>query len=313
MSKKDTTLAIKLRRLDEIKPLPDNAKLHDLEDIKKSIREFGFANPIGVNVETGHDINGNGRLQALKQIYVENEGKNPPKHIVSKLETNAEMEEVPVWYAPTYDLVYDAVTEKFVALRLNRSQEKGGVDQKAVFAILEEAAAANKLDLTGYDTSIFESLALRYAPPPEFNLPQNGGSAVPFQESSDGVAGQQEHSAQGEFEYATNGAVSVPDGSGVSGHSPSTAPALAAGPAPAPTLVPSYVRMIQLFMNADTQPVFLGWVNQLIQSNQYRREDGNLVDTVTDLVFAVVKDAAARLTTNQSQSDQGSDTEEAGS
>lgn len=153
------TLEIRLRRLNEIKPLPGNAKLHDLSDIMSSIQTFGFIDPIGVNPQTGHDVDGNGRLEALKTMYVEQQGSNPPKNIVVKHEKQEGQKAVPVWYVPTIDLPFDPETEQRVALRLNRSNTKGGYDQVAVLAILDQASAFDCLEETGFDLQAYEQLS----------------------------------------------------------------------------------------------------------------------------------------------------------
>jgi len=56
--------------LSEIKPFPKNAKLHpkeQIEQIKRSITEFGFNDPIAVS-ENNEVIEGHGRLLAVKEL-----------------------------------------------------------------------------------------------------------------------------------------------------------------------------------------------------------------------------------------------------
>ncbi len=56
--------------IDEIKPYENNAKLHppeQIEQIKKSISEFGNNDPIAVD-ENNVIIEGHGRYEALKQL-----------------------------------------------------------------------------------------------------------------------------------------------------------------------------------------------------------------------------------------------------
>ena len=160
MKQQEQTLEIKYRRLDTIKPLPNNAKLHDLIGIKDSICQFGFIDPILVSVETGHDLDGNGRLEALKLLYGEN--ATPPSNILVKMESpDGGGKKVPVWYVPTLDAVFDAETEPIVALRLNRAHDKGGYDERGVLAVLEQAQAYGRLEQTGYDVDAMKLLILR--------------------------------------------------------------------------------------------------------------------------------------------------------
>ena len=56
--------------IDKIKPYENNAKLHppeQIEQIKKSIQEFGNNDPIAVD-ENNVILEGHGRLEALKQL-----------------------------------------------------------------------------------------------------------------------------------------------------------------------------------------------------------------------------------------------------
>lgn len=153
-------MKITYRRLDTIKPLPGNAKLHAVDDIAKSIVTNGFIDPLGINIVTGHDMDGNGRLEALKMLYVE--GVPPPKNIRAVKEKIND-EDVTVWYAPTVDLEFDTETEPIVALALNRLNEKGGYDTAAVLAILEQAQAFGRLEETGYDADAMAGILERCA------------------------------------------------------------------------------------------------------------------------------------------------------
>lgn len=258
-------LTIKYRRLDTIKPLPGNAKNHDLKGIMSSIQEFGFLDPILISVESDHDLDGNGRLEALKMMYAEG-GAAPGNIIVRQERTDDSAKKVPVWYAPTMDAVFDLETEPIVAMRLNRSHDKGGYNEAKVFAVLEQAAAFGRLEQTGYDQGIFEVLALKYAPAPEFEAPEGQGG-------------------NGSGDYGGNGS----SGNALPGVRPTMEPNTQQYPAQ--PLAPSYVRMVQLFMNADTQPVFLERCQRLIQDGKILRDDGQPVDNLTDLIFSLVRDA----------------------
>lgn len=153
-------MKITYRRLDTIKPLPGNAKLHAIDDIAKSIVTNGFIDPLGINIVTGHDMDGNGRLEALKMLYVQ--GEPPPKNIRAVKEKIND-DDVTVWYAPTVDLEFDTETEPIVALALNRLNEKGGYDTAAVLAILEQAKAFGRLEETGYDADAMAGILARCA------------------------------------------------------------------------------------------------------------------------------------------------------
>lgn len=252
------SLAITYRRLDEILPLPGNAKLHDLEEIKDKIKRFGFIDPIGVSADTMHDLDGNGRLNALKALYAA--GENAPQNIMVKREKGADNKLANVWYAPTVTLNFDRETEPIVALALNRTAQRGGFDDKAVFAIIEQAAAFGRLEETGYDQSALENLAIRYAPAPEFQLPIG------------------DPASQGSG-HSTNDRINA----GI---------AVKVGDYTQPELQPSHVRMVQLFLNTETHPVFLERASTLLQAQTVTDQSGKPVDNLTDLCFHLVRQAA---------------------
>ena len=63
-------LKVEYVKLDDIKPYSNNAKRHpkkQIEQIKKSIKEFGFNDPIAID-ENNTIIEGHGRYEALKQL-----------------------------------------------------------------------------------------------------------------------------------------------------------------------------------------------------------------------------------------------------
>lgn len=169
-------MQIVYRRLDTIKALPGNAKKHALSDIATSIASAGFIDPLAVNLTTGNNMDGNGRLEALKMLYAE--GGPPPKNIRA-VQEEVDGQVVTVWYAPTIDLQFDAKTEPIVALALNRLNEKGGYDPEAVLAILEQAQAFGRLEETGYDEGSFQMLLALHA--------KNDPANVEFKEYNESV------------------------------------------------------------------------------------------------------------------------------
>ena len=246
-------LAIKYRRLDTIKPLPGNAKLHDLKGIMSSIQEFGFLDPILISVESGHDLDGNGRLEALKLMYAEG-GSAPSNIIVRQERTDDSAQKVPVWYAPTMDVVFDLETEPIVAMRLNRSHDKGGYDEQKVFAVLEQAAAFGRLEQTGYDQGIFDILAVKYSTNTENGNSDNDSNESPSHRSI--VEHEQPQQQQ-----------------------------------PVQPLSPSKTMTVQIFLDAELQKTFLERCSQLIKRSEIKRDDSTPVETLSELIFSLVRDA----------------------
>lgn len=263
------TLQTKLRRLDEIVLLPDNPKIHDVNDIKESFRTWGVLKTFGVNPETGHDIDGNGRLEALRMMYAA--GEDAPKNVSVKRE-KVDGKMVNVWYVLTVDLPFDRETEDVVALRLNRGQDKGGYDERKVFDVLEQAATHGRLEQTGYDQSIFEVLALKYGPAPEFEAPEgHGGNTV------------------GDHGSSANGNSNGSGGNVLPGARPTTEPNTRQQPVQ--PLAPSKTTTVQIFLEADAQQVFLESCRRLIQRGEIKRDDFTPVETLSDLIFSLVRDA----------------------
>lgn len=244
-------MAIVYRRLDTIKPLPGNAKLHDIQGIAGSISDSGFIDPIAVNIVTGHDIDGNGRLEALKMLYAE--GKEPPPKIRLVTE-KVDGKMATVWYAPTIDVHFDAETEPIVAMRLNRSHDKGGYDEQKVFAVLEQAAAFGRLEQTGYDQGIFDILAVKYSTNTENGNSDNDSNESPSHRSI--VEHEQPQQQQ-----------------------------------PVQPLSPSKTMTVQIFLDAELQKTFLERCSQLIKRSEIKRDDSTPVETLSELIFSLVRDA----------------------
>ena len=58
-------------KIEDLKPYENNAKIHteeQIEQIKKSIEEFGMNDPIAVWGEENTIVEGHGRLEALKEL-----------------------------------------------------------------------------------------------------------------------------------------------------------------------------------------------------------------------------------------------------
>ena len=60
--------SINYQILEQIKPNENNPKEHDIEEIIRSFKRFGFTNPLIVDSNTGKLVAGHGRLEALKYL-----------------------------------------------------------------------------------------------------------------------------------------------------------------------------------------------------------------------------------------------------
>ena len=67
-------LKIEYLGVDDIKPYPNNARVHtekDIQAIVESIKEFGFDDPIGIWGDDNVIVEGHGRLQAAKELHIQ--------------------------------------------------------------------------------------------------------------------------------------------------------------------------------------------------------------------------------------------------
>lgn len=142
--------------LSSVVPLPENAKLHDISSLIESFQTYGFVDPIGVNPETGLDWDGNGRREALQFLF--DSGEEPPRFILAvELYGNAE------WLVPVNPVAFDEVTQRHLAMRLNRENEKGGYDEQVLIKLLQGSQAMGRLEETGYDESALLALLAKDA------------------------------------------------------------------------------------------------------------------------------------------------------
>lgn len=160
LTEKNTTdgLAISYADIFSFEFLPDNIKAHDLEGIEESIVKFGFVEPILVNKNTNFDISGNGRLTVLRKMF---QSDCPcPKGIIEK--SGNKLIDGNKWYAPVVLLDITEEEESILAIKLNRTSEKGGLNYQKAFEVLlnlkkqsEESFAA-----TGFDAKSLEHIQL---------------------------------------------------------------------------------------------------------------------------------------------------------
>lgn len=167
--KDDNALSIKYVDIQSIKFLPDNIKAHDTEGIIQNILRYGFVDPILINTNTVHDLDGNGTLEALllmRERRISDPKANPvPKGIVEREipngKVNSESTEIEKrWYVPIIDLAFSEMDELTLAISLNRLAEKGGVDASKAFSVLKRLLDNQPQEFakTGYDQETLEHL-----------------------------------------------------------------------------------------------------------------------------------------------------------
>lgn len=147
--------------------LPNNIKSHDETGIKESIQTFGFVDPILVNQRTNRDISGNGRLKVLRDMFEQNE--TCPKGIIEKQYGSTHhfnSSELPPltrkWFAPVVLHDLSEEDEEILAIKLNVTNEKGGIDNIKAYEVLKRLKEKSEETflMTGYTVENLEHIQM---------------------------------------------------------------------------------------------------------------------------------------------------------
>ena len=143
MSDKADRVRIEYMPVDKLAEAPRNPKLHSVEEIKSSMRRFGFVAVPAINETTGRLVAGHGRKEALVEMQAA--GEPPPARIRVKNKA---------WLVPVLRGVAfatDAEAEAYL-LADNRLTEIGGYDEELLAKMIAELnGAADGLQGVGYD------------------------------------------------------------------------------------------------------------------------------------------------------------------
>ena len=137
-----------LRPLDSLKPNPANPKEHDLGAIIEAIRVHGFVDAPVIDDRTGRILGGHGRVEALKAM--QKDGQPPPRGILKGDKDWL----VPVQHTTTAN---DRQAAKLM-LALNRTVEKGGMDDAKLSILLKAMAEDKDFEGSGYDGDDLDQL-----------------------------------------------------------------------------------------------------------------------------------------------------------
>lgn len=126
-----------------------NPKSHDLQAITRSIKTFGFVEPVVINDTTGHIVSGHGRIDALQRMKAS--GGALPKGVENRGGQ---------WFIPAWHIEVKEENEYAVAIALNKTVELGGWDESVLVSILADLAARDETTLlaTGYDKDDVDAL-----------------------------------------------------------------------------------------------------------------------------------------------------------
>lgn len=111
---------------------PRRMSTKEMEKLKKSIKEFGYVEPIMWNRRTGNIVGGNQRLRALMELGIE----------------EVDVVEVDI----------DENKEKVLNIALNKIS--GEWDDKKLLGLLDELQKENLFDMSGFEDNELEELRL---------------------------------------------------------------------------------------------------------------------------------------------------------
>lgn len=150
MTDKRPEIRLEYMDLDALVEAPRNPKKHDIDNIKASMRRFGFTAPPGINETTGKLVAGHGRREALLEMKAACE--DAPGRI--KVKGNK-------WLVPVLRGIAFAKDEEAEAYMLadNRLAELGGYDEVTLVKILSDLnKMADGLIGTGYQPADIDAL-----------------------------------------------------------------------------------------------------------------------------------------------------------
>jgi len=138
----EDTLRIDYIPLAKLLRAPRNPKRHDLDVIEKSVRRFGYVNPVIIDGRTGRLVAGAGRLDTLDRDKAS--GLQPPRRIRQRRGE---------WLVPTIigiDFEDDLEAEAYL-LADNQSTILGGWDESLLKESVDELGSFGRLDGTGFE------------------------------------------------------------------------------------------------------------------------------------------------------------------
>jgi hypothetical protein len=148
-----------------------NPKLHDIEQIKSSIRRFGFVTPLSKNSATGRLVAGHGRLIALREMLAA--GEDRPSRI--------KQDKAGEWMVPVLcgvEFASEAEAEAYLVAD-NRLVELSGWDKKVLNDSLTFLAEQEKgLAGVGYSQEELSRMSAEIAR----QIPTEVGTINPDQE-----------------------------------------------------------------------------------------------------------------------------------
>lgn len=142
-------LKIEYVPITDLPPWPKNPKKHRTEEMKKSMRRFGFKSTILFDTKLNRIVAGHGRLETLEAL--KKEGAPPPEGVVLKKG---------VWHVPVIKAVFASESEAKAFLLADNRLNEGGWDEEALKEMLEELSLLGETVVDGLGWSDREIQAL---------------------------------------------------------------------------------------------------------------------------------------------------------
>lgn len=140
--------------LDTIRVAERNPKLHDMEEIKASLRRFGYADTAILDERTERLVGGHGRLEGLRELR--DAGETPPEYVTTGPDG--------AWLVPVqrgWSSGSDAEAEA-MGVALNRLTETGGWDTTVLVDILDGLLDTDaELTGVGFDEDTLDGLIMQ--------------------------------------------------------------------------------------------------------------------------------------------------------
>lgn len=136
--------------LSELEKWPRNPKDHDLDLIRKSIRRFGFNDPLAVDEGSRKMVEGHGRVEVLRELKAA--GNEPPERILVRADGE--------WLVPVLKGIRfeNAAEAEAYVIGHNRSTEAGGWLNDVLAEIFSDVDDQSLFDVMGFDDLAVEEI-----------------------------------------------------------------------------------------------------------------------------------------------------------
>jgi hypothetical protein len=148
-----TTRAVEYVPLDDVRPADRNPKRHDHATLARSVRRFGFVEPMVRDERTGRLVAGHGRLDELRMARARHPGTAPDGVVI---------DEQGRWLVPVvvgWGSASDSEAEAYLVAS-NRTVESGGWDETILTDLLADLEPLGADAFDGMGFTLDDALAM---------------------------------------------------------------------------------------------------------------------------------------------------------